>query len=93
MTAVADFDGKTYEPARDRDRLRAQLDEVRMFMWDGDWHTLDQISAATGHPPASVSARLRDLRKGKFGAFTIERQYVRRGLFEYRLVAPGKLPL
>lgn len=90
---TAEFDGKTYEPARDRDRLRAQLDDVRMFMWDGDWHTLDQISAATGHPPASISARLRDLRKSKFGAFTIERQYVERGLFRYRLHAAGRLPL
>lgn len=88
-----EFDGKTYEPARDRDRLRAQLDDVRMFMWDGDWHTLDQISAATGHPPASISARLRDLRKSKFGAFTVERQYVERGLFKYRLTQAGRLPL
>ena len=93
MTVVADFDGETYEPARDRDRLRAQLDDVRMFMWDGDWHTLDQISVATSHPPASVSARLRDLRKSKFGAFVVEREYVERGLFRYRLSAPGRLPL
>jgi predicted dehydrogenase len=89
---AADFDGKTYDHDRDHERLRAQLDDVRMFMWDGDWHTLDQIAGATGHPPASVSARLRDLRKSKFGAFLVDREYVSRGLFRYRVRVAGKLP-
>jgi len=83
------FDGATYDHERDHDRLTAQLDAVRMFMWDSDWHTLDQIATAVGHPPASVSARLRDLRKSKFGGFIVDRQYVERGLFQYRLRVPG----
>ncbi len=81
-----DFDGKTYERGRDRARLTAQLDAVRMFMRDQDWHTLEQISKATGAPQASVSARLRDLRKPKFGRHTIERSHVTRGLFRYRML-------
>jgi len=40
-----------------------------------------------GGSEASVSARLRDLRKAKFGAHTIERQRVSAGLFRYRMVA------
>jgi len=38
-------------------------------------------------PEASVSARLRDLRKAKFGGYRVERQRVRegRGLYHYRL--------
>jgi hypothetical protein len=68
-----------------------QLDKVRGFMkLYTCWWTLQEISDATGSPQASVSARLRDLkREGKeSGEFTIERRYVRRGLHEYRLVAP-----
>ena len=44
------------------------------------------IAEAVGSPEASVSARLRDLRKPAFGGHTVERQYVERGLFRYRVV-------
>jgi len=81
----ATFDGETIEPARDHDRLRAQLHRVLNAISDHEWLTLHQISAITGDPEASVSARLRDLRKDKFGGYTIERQYAGEGLWEYRL--------
>jgi len=81
----ATFDGATIEPARDHDRLRAQLHRVLNAVSDHEWRTLHQISAITGDPEASVSARLRDLRKDKFGGYTIERQYAGEGLWEYRL--------
>jgi len=80
------FDGETFEPARDRDRLLAQLTRVRLVMRDMQWHTLDEIAKQTHDPPASVSARLRDLRKPRFGGHQVERQYVQRGLFQYRMV-------
>ncbi len=80
------FDGATYEPARDRSRLKAQLDRVKRAMAGGVWLTLAQLSAATGDPEASVSARLRDCRKARFGGHTVEREYVERGLFRYRLL-------
>lgn len=79
-----DFDGHTYDAERDHDRLRAQLNRVQAAMFDGDWHTLADIAERTGDPEASVSARLRDLRKTKFGSHVIDRQYVSRGLWEYR---------
>lgn len=85
-------DGATYDHARDGRRLSLQHNRVLAFMRDGQWHTLEAISKATGDPQASVSARLRDLRKDRFGAHLIERRYVRRGLFEYRLVT-GQLEL
>jgi hypothetical protein len=81
------FDGDTFTPARDGDRLRCQLDAVRRLMSDGAWRTLAEIGAAVGAPEASASARLRDLRKPKFGGLAVEREYVRRGLFRYRLAA------
>ena len=79
------FDGSTLDPSRDSDRLKRQLDSVYACMADGLWHTLEDISVTLDCPEASVSARLRDLRKPRFGAHRVERRYVRRGLFEYRL--------
>ena len=54
------------------------------------WLTLDELSFATGGRPASVSARVRDLRKEEFGGHTVaRRQRISRthGLYEYRLLA------
>lgn len=92
MARTPRFDGDTYDHDRDHDRLVAQLAAVRMLMRDGAWRTLAEISETVGHPPASVSARLRDLRKSKFGAFIIDRQYVARGLFRYRMRVPAPPP-
>ncbi len=82
------FDGETYEPKLDHERLGQQLGDVKALMSDGHWRPLDEIAATTGHPQASVSARLRDLRKEKFGGWTVERRRVPdgHGLHEYRVV-------
>jgi len=85
------FDGQTYEPAHDESRLKVQLQRVILLMHDQRWRTLAQIAQKIGAPEASVSARLRDLRKGKFGGNTVERRSVgprRNGLFEYRVIPP-----
>jgi hypothetical protein len=82
------FDGATYAPPRDERRLFKQLQDVRAYMRDGLWHTLPDIAAGTGHPEASISARLRDLRKPRWGAHVVERQYLSRGLWRYRLDIP-----
>lgn len=83
---ILHFDGATFQPERDGKRLTQQHCRVKALMRDGVWRTLSQIAEATGDPEASVSARLRDLRKEKFGSNTIEREYVSRGLFRYRLL-------
>ena len=72
--------------ARDADRLNAQLTRVYVALRDHQWHTLDELGRLTGDPTPSVSARLRDLRKTKFGGHVIARRYLDRGLWEYRLV-------
>ena len=82
------FDGGTYQPELDYERLSRQHVRVKTAMSDGRWRTLDEIAAITGDPQASISARLRDLRKPKFGCLLVERQRRgdgRRGLFEYRV--------
>jgi hypothetical protein len=78
-------DGETFVHERDARRLAGQHCRVLALMKDGQYRTLSEISALTGDPEASVSARLRDLRKPKFGAYIVERDYVERGLFRYRL--------
>ena len=82
------FDGKTYDPALDGDRLRRQLGRTWEAMRDGEWYTLFELSIKTADPEASISARLRDLRKEKFGGYRVLRR--RRdgegGLWEYRMV-------
>lgn len=85
-------DGFTYDPPRDGQRLDKQHVRVRNLMLDSKWRSLSQIARETGDPEASVSARIRDLRKPRFGSYLIERRYVSRGLWEYKLLV-GQLEL
>jgi hypothetical protein len=80
------FDGETYEADQDHARLKGQLWRVFQLMSDGKWRTLAEIAEDAGGSEASVSARLRDLRKDKYGAREIDRERVTGGLFRYRLV-------
>lgn len=81
-------DGETFDPYRDTDRLNAQMKRVFSVMRDAHWRSLREIASKTCDPEASVSARLRDFRKAKFGALTLERRHVEDGLYEYRLMQP-----
>ncbi|MBP6479826.1 MAG: hypothetical protein KA310_03170 [Pseudomonadales bacterium] len=90
------FDGGTFEHKKDGARLRGQLLKVRELMRDGQWRTLGEIRAVVGGSEAGVSARLRDLRKEKFGARLVERRRrgaaglagdPKSGLWEYRVLA------
>ena len=77
-----DFDGDTYEPVLDRARLQTQLQRVHELMLDGRWRTLKDIADAVGGTEASVSARLRDLRKAPF-FLLVARERIAGGLFKY----------
>lgn len=86
------FSGETYEAKYDQDRLRAQLDRVWKTMKDGQWRTLWEIEEITHDPLQSISARLRDFRKQRFGSHTVNRRRVgpeQRGIFEYQLIPNG----
>jgi len=86
-TTPADaFDGKTYEPKRDYVRLRGQMLDVYRLMSDGKWRTLREIADVVHGSEAGVSARLRDLRKSKYGGHTVEREHISAGLHWYRLI-------
>lgn len=79
------FDGETYKPKRDYPRLKGQMLRVYDAMQGGRWLTLAELAQVAGGSEAGVSARLRDLRKAKYGAHVVERQYVVGGLHRYRL--------
>src|ERR1035437_8053530 len=81
------FEGETYVPALDHKRLTGQLERVFIAMSDGQWHSLDWLAVQANGTEASVSARLRDMRKSKYGSRVIDRRRVgMSGLFQYRMV-------
>lgn len=86
------FDGETFDQELDGSRLTSQVAKVKDFMMDGQWHTLPEIEANTKFPQASISARLRDLRKFRFGGYIIDRKRVSKGLFAYKLIVPSVEP-
>jgi hypothetical protein len=79
------FDGANYNQTRDDARLTGQILRVWECMSDGRWRTLKDIAQETGDPEASVSAQLRHLRKPRFGGHTVEREYIKDGLYKYKL--------
>ena len=83
------FDGDTFDAELDGKRLGKQLGAVVKLMRDRQWRTLEEIQRAIGFgSEASISARLRDLRKPKFGSHAVDRRRrgdPKKGLFEYRV--------
>lgn len=77
--------GETFDRERDLERLDTLMGRVFRFMRDGQWHTLAEINAACGGTEASCSARLRDLRKPKFGGWQVSHAHCGKGLWKYRL--------
>ena len=91
---VRAFDGESFDPALDGDRLSRQFDQVRAIMLRGAWVTVREIARELGPASeASVSARVRDLRKPRFGGYDIRRRRRRTGAepgahWEYRSFGP-----
>ncbi len=80
--------GETFDHNRDAPRRKRQAASVLDLMIDGKWRTRKQIAGETGEPEASVSARLRDLRKDRFGGWQVDREHIARGLWQYRVRRP-----
>ena len=78
------FGGDTYDPIIDRERLGKQMIRVLNLMVDGQWRTLEEIKAITNDPEASISARLRDVRK-IYNTNAMERKRLSDGLWVYRV--------
>lgn len=81
------FGGETFSEKQDGARLRTQFDKVASVMCDGKWHTLDELAQRCGGSVPSISARVRDLRKPKFGGHTAVRRRMRAAPWQYRMLA------
>jgi len=90
----------TLDHELDGPRLGAQLLAVRNAMLTearegARWVTLRELEDLTGHPQASISARIRDLRKARNGGFDVARRrrpppWGRGGTWEYRILHHGE---
>jgi hypothetical protein len=77
----------------DEKRLTKQRDAVLKLMLSGNWLTLSELSQLLEReygrkfPEASVSARLRDLRKRRYGSYRVDhrRRVDSGGWWEYRV--------
>ena len=83
------FDGPELT-REDEGRLGKCLAGVLGIMADGQWRTFAEIQSRLEGmeilaSEAGVSARLRDLRKPKFGGFVVEKRRRSAGVWEYRL--------
>jgi len=80
-------DGETYEAQFDYHRLNKQQRRVWLAVIDNEWHTLAELSDLLGDPETSISARLRDFRKAKFGSHKVDAHRIvfGGGTWEYRL--------
>jgi len=91
------FDGQTYDPALDQKRLMSQLEAVLYLLGDGRWWTVPELTRSVARlvgrtvSDSSTTARLRDLRKPKFGGHLVQsRRRNAGGSFEYRLAPEEK---
>ena len=80
------FDGETYDKEIDGERMTTQLELVRDIMSDQRWHRNLEVANKVGCTESGAAARIRDLRKEKFGSWEIVRRRVAHGngLHEYR---------
>lgn len=86
QNAQEPFDGVTYQD-KDYTRLSGQLLRVFEVMKDGRWYGASQLCELANVSPLSITARIRDLRKDRFGKHAIETKRANdTGLFLYRLV-------
>ncbi len=68
------LDGRDYDPKRDEPMVKTQLARMRAIMVDGEWRTLPELSEMLGISQNAVAARLRDLRKPRYGGYHVERR-------------------
>ena len=67
------FDGPDIADS-DIPRLTGQLRRVFELMQDGKWWTIRELADVADCSDQSASARLRDLRKARFGGFKVDRR-------------------
>jgi hypothetical protein len=88
------FGGKTFDEELDSARLTKNLEKIRDYMLSHEgFRTPSEIRRWLNLPPETeITARLRDLRKPKFGAYevTARRRWLGGGVYEYRVRRSGQ---
>ena len=84
----AEFDGTVKVTPSHEKTLRGHLKIVFDAIKDGIPRTQRQLEEATGLTWAQINPRVRDLRKAKFGNYTINRQALKGGVHRYCLLFP-----
>lgn len=90
-------DGETYEPPRDYHRLNRQMIQVYTVVADEEWWQIQPIQQkivdyGIWAEQTSISARLRDFRKAKFGSHGMIKENLGGGLWQYRLTWNIEIP-
>ena len=92
MAARSKFGGDVSQ-VLDEKRLGKQFERIKEVMLKASdinyWMTLRELSFLTKFGEASISARIRDLRKEQFGGYTVERRRrgdPTKGIWEYCIV-------
>ena len=81
------FDGRTFDPEQDGQRLTSQLERVKGILLDGKVHQKADLMMAAGvFDSASLTARIRDLRKEKFGGYDVVSKRVAGGIWCYQMI-------
>ena len=78
----------TLDPLLDGARLNSLRERIRVLMVDGQWRTLREMQVVMGGEITGVSAKLRELRAKRHGAYAVDRRRVcdpRSGHWEYRV--------
>lgn len=79
--------GPAFDEKLDGERINKQQANIRVFMLNANWMTLEEIEQALNYPQASISAQLRHLRKIRFGSYLVDKR--RRGAaWEYHVSPP-----
>jgi len=79
-------DGRTYDPDRDFGRLSHQMRHVWRLLADGNWHTPQEVCNLIGCSDAAATARIRDLRKPRYGGHVVKsRPRAGGGTWEYKI--------
>ena len=99
MSATQSKFGGDVSISLDEKRLGKQLARIKEVMLKASeinyWITLRELSFVTHYGEASISARVRDLRKEQFGGYTVERRRrgdPTKGIWEY-LIVKSKVPV
>ena len=83
--------GETYAKHLDETRLDTQIAKVYRMMKRSSWTSLAVLSTQCDCSEASVSARLRDLRKPQWGGHDIDKKRMEGGLWAYKMTSDKPL--